>query len=623
MPLRGCALSLVLSLPLPVAAQGPSGLPAWAELPVQGGVVASQASSQGKLCVYRDGTTVWAHSAATRRWTNTTVSGNVPQRLTNDCLLVMDGNLWSGFAAVRGEFVPLAVSANAQLGNPSGQNNDAVLLVHDGASLHAFSGFRGEWVTRPVGAAASWAVGRNVALLLDGNRASAMDAFTGTWHDLPVPVGNATLSADGSVALVRDGGLVHAFSANRGSWQSAAEPPGATLVRDDDWAVWFTGSEMLGFSGQQGRFEHAPLGASALVAQSDHFGVFATIVGPVPFSATRAAFGAPLGAPTATLTVGDGVVLCSDGAVTTAWSPLWNTLAAAPAGSGQLAAAGAVAVAVAPNGRWSAYSAMTGQWHQAPLDVTVAAPLLATTGALFATSTGLRAFSARSGAFVPLTANAPVPQGNPSSAILAAYDATGLHAFDGRTDRWRSIARPGGTQPPVLQIWRTTLQAIDGQLAFGFGAQAGTWATTPLPELFAAGRANSESGRLLAPTRVLAFAALGELTGWPQFPQFRRVFTAGSSADFTLPLGAGDAALLALGWPGAPQVVPGFGELLVDPGSAAVVPMLAPPTTPFGRFRLTVPAAPVLRGSHLTLQPLLLRGGLAPYLADAVLLSVW
>lgn len=614
--------SLLVLLPL-LPAQGQPGLPAWAELAIPGGVVASQASSQGKLCVYRDGTTVWAHSAASRRWASTTVSGNPPQRLTNDCLLVMDGSQWSGFAAVRGEFAPLAVSANAQLLNPSGQNNDAVLLVQDGPLLHAFSGFRGTWTTRQVGASLGWAVGRNVALIQDGNQASALDAFTGQWHDLPTPVGNAVLAADGSVGLVEDGGLVHAFSANRARWQSAPVPAGATRVRDDDWAIWFSGSEMLGFSGQQGRFETAPLGAAAVLAQSDQFGVLATVVGPVPFSATRAAFGAPLGAPSATLVAGDGVVLCSDGAKTNAWSPLWNTLAAAPAGSGQVAAAGAVAVAQTPGGRWTAYSALTGQWHATPPDVTGTAPLLATTGAVFASQAGLRAFSARTGACVLLPTSGAVPLGNPSSAILAAYDVTDLHAFDVRTDRWRSIARAGGAQPPVLQIWRTSLQAIDGQLAYGFGAQAGTWTTTPLPELFAAGRANSESGRLLAPTRVLAFAALGELAGWPQFPYFRRVFTAGGSADFTLPLGSGDLALLALGWPGSPLPVAGLGELLVEPNSAVVVPMLPAPTTTFGSFRLVVPGHPILRGSQLALQPLLLRAGSAPYLAEAVAVSVW
>ncbi|MFM1872797.1 MAG: hypothetical protein RL398_2219 [Planctomycetota bacterium] len=616
--LAACAL-------LPTVAAQASGAPSpWSERVFPAGVQQTQATSLGKLVAYREGGSLHVYSATTRKWTATSATPAATVWLTNDCLLVQDAGTWSAFAAATGRFAPLSVSPAAQLLNPSNQNNDAILLVQDGAQLHAFSGFVGVWSSRAIGVGAATAVGRNVALLHDGGTVAAMDAFDGVWRALAAPVSQPTLSADGSVGSVVDGTTVHAYSANRGTWASAPLPPATAFARDDDWAAWFSPTEILAYSGQRGRFEATPLGATALAASEDHFGVFATNIGYVPFSAVRAAFGPPLGPTTATLRTDSTVALCTDAATAVGYSPLQNVVAAVTCNNAQESVAGAVALVEQPlGGGWLAFSALTAQWYPTPNDVTATAPTLATTGALFATATGLRAFSARTGNFVPLATVGATPVANPSSAILAAYDAAELHAFDLRTDRWRSVARVGGPQPPVVQVWRTTLQATDGSQAYGFGAAAGTWATTALPEAFATGRANSESGRLLTNTRVLAFSSLGELVGWQQFPFFRRVMTGGSTATFRLALSPADAALVAIGWAAGPQPVPGFGEALFDPVGAAVAVVMPLAGSDTAALAVPLPDHPALVGAELALQPLLLRSGAAPYLGEATILSVW
>ncbi len=622
-PAPSCVLTGLLALALGVtaASQAPS---AWAELVFPGGVNPNQATSLGKIDVYREGGTVYAYSAVTRRWLATTVGPTATQFLTNDCLLLSDASTCNAFSATRGVFAPLAVSAQAVLLNPTSQNNDEILLVRDGPALHTFSGFVGTWSTRPVSTNASVATKRNVAVLADGNVLSGMDAYTGQWHDLTISNTATSLDADGAVGIAIAPPFVHAFSANHGSWHTAPLPPGATMTRDDDWVVFWSATEMLAFSGQQGRFEQAPLGATAVVASEDHFGVFDTMFGLVPFSAVRGSFGPPIGPSGAPLTTSTTVALVTTPGTALCYSALRNTVATIASNSTSEGAAGIVAVTQdAISNQWHAYSAITGQWHTAPGDVLPAPPLLTTTGAVFDTAWGLRHFAPRSGGFVPLVSNGLQSLGNPSSAIAAAYDNTHLHAFDTRTERWRSVPRAGGATPPVVQIWRTTLQATDGGQAYGFGAQSGEWTTTPLPEAFATGRANSESGQLLTNTRLLGYSPLPEVSGWPQFPAFRRVLTTGATARMSLPLGAGDFGLLALGWLAPPTAVTGFGELLLDPATMVTVLLLPTPGEAVRRFDLPLPNTPLLVGAELGLQPLLLRSGRLPYLGDLTVLSIW
>lgn len=604
-----------------LSAQAPSP---WADISLPGGVNTSQVSSLGKLTVYRESTTLFVFSAVTRRWHATNASPTATLFLTNDCLLVQDGATWSAFAAARGTFATLPVSPLAVLLNPASQTNDEILAVRDGNLLHTFTGFVGTWRSRQVMPGANVATKRNVLLLAQGTLLTGMDAYSGQWHDLAVGTTPTTLNADGAAGIAIAAPLVHAFSANHGTWQTAPLPAGATMDRDDDWVLFHSPAEMLGYSGQQGRFEYAALGAVAVVASEDHFAICDTAIGLVPFSAIRGSFGPPLGPNTASVTTGTSVALITEQGSSTGYSAVRNSVATIAANPAQESATGIVAVSQAASGnQWQAFSAVTGQWHLAPADVLPSAPLLTTTTVLFETTTGLRAFAGLSGTFVPLIGAGLHALGSPSSAIAAAWDSSHLHAFDTRTERWRSVPRAGGATPPLVQIWRTTLQATDGALAYGFGAQGGEWSTTPLPELFATGRTNSESGSLLTTTRVLGFSPLPEISGWPQFPAFRRVLTTGATARLSLPLGANDVAIVAFGWQGAPLAVPGLGELLLEPATMVSNLLLPAPGEFVRHFDLAFPRHPALIGASIGVQPLLLRSGRQPYLGDATILSIW
>ncbi len=609
---------------LAAAALGAQSGNGFAVLDVPGGTTITGAASLGKLVTYRDGGILHVFSAVSRRWSPLAANPGAVVRLTNDLLCVQDGAVWTAFGATRGVFAPLAVSPQAQILNPAGQDNDAILLVRDGGQLHAFSGFTGTWTSRAVGATPAWSVKRNVALLADGNVLAAMDAYSGQWHDLPLAAPPAWLSADGTAGIAFAPPLVHGFSAARAVWQTAPAPTGATFVRDDDWALWFDGSAMLGYSGLQGRFESAPVGAIAPIGGTDLFGLVDTVLGPVPFSAVRGSFGPPLGLPGATVVLDGAVAVATDALGTHGYSALRNSVATLPGTPAVTMAAGVVATALDANTQvWHLFGADRGTWHAAPTAVLPAGPQLTTTCVLLPTAAGLEAFSPRTGQFVPLAGSGLSPVTNASSAVAAAWDATHLHAFDPRTDRWRSVPRPNGATVPVMQIWRTTLQAADGAFAFGYGAQNGEWSTTPLPELFAAGRANSESGSLLTTNRLLAYSALPDLAGWPQFPAFRRVLTAGCTARFALLLDAGGMAFVAAGLPAAPTTVPGLGDLLLAPNSLAVRLLLPTPGEVVQRLALPVPAHPGLAGFEIGLQPLLVPGAGPARLGEVTALPIW
>lgn len=592
------AIALAASL----LAQAP---PAWSTLSIPTGVNLADVSSIGKLNVYRDGNQVHAHSAFTRRWHTQGVVTTPTLRLTNDCLLVQDGTTWFGFAAHLGVFQPLAVSPQAQLLNQLGRDNDSILLVQDGNLLHAFSGFVGTWVTRPISNNFAWSVQRHVAVILDGNVVSGMDAFTGQWHDLPVSTPPSQLSTDGTAGLAIGPTEIQAFSATKATWERAPAIAGAQFTRNDDWALFYDNAQMLAYSGTQGRFEYAPVGATTIPVSEDCFLMANTAFGLVAYSAIRGAFSAPIAPAASRVRPNVAVATVADGLQVHGYSAARNTFATISMNSATEEAAGVLAYAVdATTGVPQCYSGLTGQWYTPPADVQAAAPQITTTTALLNTPTGARAFSARTGAFVPLVAPNLTLLGNSTVSVAGAWNNTDLFAFDARTDRW--VAQPrSGTGPMILQIWRTAWFAVDGNTVAGFGTQDGRWETTPMPEPYVTSRANSESSRIVTANFILAHAAVAELTSFAQFPEFRRVFPAGSTLRLYLGLHSGDLAVLASGqFASTPQAVPGFGTLLLEPTTLATQLVLPGPSGQRAEMALPIPASPWLIGSEWAFQAL-------------------
>ena len=121
--MRPLALSILLGALLLGTAPGQS--PArWTDLTAPAGFPIPQLASQGKIITFRDASELQIYSAFTRRWISVSAQSGAPVRLTNDCLLVQDGTLWTAFSSYTGHTATLAVSPQAQLVNPGNQRND-------------------------------------------------------------------------------------------------------------------------------------------------------------------------------------------------------------------------------------------------------------------------------------------------------------------------------------------------------------------------------------------------------------------------------------------------------------------------------------------------------------------
>lgn len=585
-------------------AQAPS---AWSRLPVPAGVNITNLIGLGKLIHYAEGGVLHVYSAFTRRWQTLPISGAATIRRTNDCLLIQDGTTWHGFGASRGRFAALTVSPGAIVVNPSSQSNDSVLFVRDGAVLHAFSGFTGRWTSRAITAAASTAVERHTGLLADGTLLSAYDAYTGQWHDVAVAASATALSASGVAGAATVGGTVHAFSALHRSWTTAALPANANQFRGHDWVVWLGGGQALGYSGLTGTFATTTLPGTPMATTEDLYGLFRTSTAIDAFSAFTATWQSQPVTAADVLRSSAAVALLADGQRLAAYSAPLGRFVVRNGATSSEDVAGCIAGALdLGTGQPVLFSAMTGQWYAAPAQAQQLQAQLSGTAALLPTNQGLAAFSARSGAFVPLASAGGIAQTNQNGAAALAWDATGVHCFDARRDRWLSLPRTGAGQPTV-SIWRTGALVIDGNEAIAFATQSGNVERVTLGATPLAFRANSESVGIATPTELFGFSSLPLPTSLVQFPDFRRAYVAGAPYRLQLRLLPGEVAVLGVGLLGSsPIPVPGFGQFLLDPAAHGSVLLLPEPDADRATLELTIPGSPALRGLPCWFQALVL-----------------
>lgn len=593
----------------------------WAVLNVPTGVVAAQATSQGKLVVYRDGGLTHVWSAVTRQWSSTAASSSATLRLNNDCLLLQDAGTWTAWSAYRGRFEPLPVGASATLLNATGAINDSVLLVADAGQLHAFSAFVGTWVSRPLATNYQAAVQRHVAVLTQGTVLSGLVATTGVWHDHTAAIAPTIVSADGTAGFAFGAGTIHAFSASHGAWHDTGEPPGATFSRADDWGLWSAGQRLLGYSSLRNTFDHTDGPVLATVATQDVFVMVDAPRGLLAFSALTGSFSGPLAASGTTVSSSTAVALLNAAGGALGYSAVHNRTALRPNVGANAGAANVVAWASSATGGppWF-FSALTCQWYQGPATMLPGDPTLTTTSAASSTSTGCLAFEPRTGRFVPLLDPTVSLVGSPSSAPLLAIGTTALHAFDPRLGQWRSTPRltPGIPNP---QIWRTGAVVIDGTTAHGFGVQAGDWSSVALTGPVTSLRANSESVRVATPNDVFAWSALGEVGWFAQFPEFRRVQPVGSMPQLVARVPQNGVAILAFGrLAAAPLPLAGLGDLLLVPNTLATLPVAASPTGEPVVVTLPSVPTPARLGDELAVQAAVFSLGGNPYLTDVATL---
>ncbi|HEX6810626.1 MAG TPA: hypothetical protein VF384_03280 [Planctomycetota bacterium] len=607
-----------LLLPLVTSFAGAQAPAPWSSLTVPGGVVAQSIGNLGKLVTYHDNGTLNVWSAVTRRWYSMSASSSATMRVYNDLLFVQDGSTWTAFSSWFGRFAPIVVSPAATVVNFASSANDSAVLVVDNGQLHAFSAFVGVWTQRPFPATATASVQRHVALFADGAGVlGGYDAYTGQWLDLAVSAQVTSLSTDGTAGLATGGGLAFGFSASERTWRTSVLPDGATLVRGDDFGVWYSAARTLGYSALRSAFAWAPHGATLSVHGPDtSYALLETPLGLVAFSAFTATFSHPLVPTGAVVTSAGSVALLGDAAGLHAYSAVLGSTALRPNSTGAGVANLVGWTRDIGHGRPSFFSALTGAWHEAPATALAVDPTLTTTCACALTNAGCVAFSGRTGSFAPLNDPTVLPNGNTSSAPLIAVGASQLYAFDARVEHWRGIAR-AAAGPVQLLIWRTSVAAIDGNTAFAFGAQSGSWSSQPLPGPMQGFRANSESVRLHTANEVFAWSAMSESAWLGQYPEFRRVqtFTTPLRAWLLVPPGGFGVAVLAPVAP-APITLPSLGDLWLQP---AALTLQAVPPSPAGEgVMITWPAVimPAKLGVELGMQALMLPAVGQPWLTD-------
>ena len=275
-------------------------------------------------------------------------------------------------------------------------------------------------------------------------------------------------------------------------------------------------------------------------------------------------------------------------------------------------------------GRLHAFSALNGAWTPAPATTIGAAPLATRTALAIDSPSDCFAYSPTSGQFTALGGAVQGLAGNASSAPLLAYDGAQLYAFDPEQSRWLASQR-SGVGVPTFRVWRTSALVVDGNSAFGVGAQAGRWHRFDLGSHAAAAYANSEVGYLVDGQRLLACGMLAEIAALQQFPAFRRVQPKGAEVAFsTAPIR--DALVIALVAPPAPPTaLPGLGELHLDLASATLIAMVGEDPSGVAQLRWTPPNAPALAGATMFAQLLMLptSGGAAPLLSDRATVQLW
>ncbi len=597
---RGIA---ALALALPLAAQS-----SWVDLQPPGGVSAAGVSASEHLVLYRNGTYLRVFSAITGQWYAHSPSAGTTPALEKDLLLVPESDRWTAFSAYTGAFDVLLLT----LAGTSLVRSDSVACVVDGSLLHSFSAFTGHWVTRSLPAGWQLQVGARVALLASPPGApagvSAFDCYTGQWVDLPAqtPAASGGL-ATGDVAMTSSATMLFGFSAQRGAWNATPVPVAQPLPYAQPLYFERVLAALVGttYSGRTGTFAPppAPIG-TLLVSQS----VAAVNDGAIVHacSASRPQW-TSVAAPYAQ--VGTGLVVAGGAGQLHVIDP--NTGAvASTAFSGGLSSTSAIArnvVAIydAGTGEHPLYSAVTGQWHTPPANTLAENAWVADDSALCRTTNGdLVAFSARTGAFVPLNGSALTRYNG-----FAAADATSYHVFDAAADRWLSQARTAATGFGAVFAGGTML-ATDATRAFGFATRGHRFDAVPLPEPVADVQVRAGVGFVRTANHLLAFRGLPDTVFWQDEPEGIYGVAIGTTAHSQVRTPPGSVALVAFGPVGAgPVALPPFGDLWIDPAAVSLVL----PATVAGASRamldIAVPNLAALRGTSWFEQALTLATG--------------
>lgn len=637
--LRLVPVTMVLAWSTTAATQQPS---AWAELPLPANVnqlptiqfAITPNVGPGKLAMVRDGQYLQVYSTVTGRWHAFTPSFGTTPRLLHDLLLVPESDRWTAFSAYRGVFEPLFVS----FATSTITTGKSIAVVRNGTSAWAFSAYTGQWHAHPAPTGWNVDIGDRFATLTSPAIPPAsfgglalFDALTGSWHDLPAQNavrlgGNASGSTAMQLFRRQDQSLyVATWSSDSPGWQTQnvnAVPPLFNLGGGGTRGSELVSAWDLGYSGLSrtvvpSGIAYLPFVAGLVMstwdaqAQQPHcLGIRSPTWTPLPIGAQLVDpnFYAPP----------RGVQLFALGNQTVAFSGITGTYASVASLTRGVLQGSVVAANADPNtGAVSVYSAATGQWQALP-PTTLAEPITpplppvvrgTNTAVVLATTSGVTAFSGRTGRFVPLPGTNFTRDGN------RAFDGTTLWFFDARSDRWLGTPQPSGSWS-----WTDTAFVGDSPTALtGYGVRSSRLEVlaepSPLPRTVHAldgGAVVQQSGKLFG------FTGLPDNLSLYGFPEDFDACGPGTTFRHQMRLAPGSAAILGIGPRiAAPIALPPLGELWLDPNQFAVLNLVtAPAGEPRAVMSLPVPNVPQLQNTEWFLQSLVLPAVGQPYLTD-------
>lgn len=608
-----------------VGAQQPS---AWVPLSPPGGAAAAnlttlaESGRYGKLALYRDGQFLRVFSTVTGRWHAHSPSFGTTPRLYDDILLVPESDRWTALSAYRGVFETLFVDQP----NTTVQSNGSIAVVRHLGTVHVFSAFTGRWHSRAL--PANWNVGLGARIATFGPAANStgfvgytvFDALAGTFHDLAAPSTDRLLtgsfSASTGLLVFRrpdQSGYLATWSAAQPAWQfhgTTAQFPLFNLGGGGAGGADFVSVWDVAYSGLTGAL--TVLGDDVAPSNEGLVAVaFDTTTGL--YQCMSAMYGAWLPVPSGTMarygsTQTRSVRLFAHGTQTHVFDAATNTFSTVGFGMGQFAERGyegrGYAAIWDDAGLAHVYSSRSGQWLITPADVQpepVPAPGWALPSSiLLRTTTGLLAFSSRTGTFVPLVGTGLVPQQTSS-----ADDAAGTtHVFDERTARW--LATP--SLPLRSFVDHSGFVAASATRATGYGARASRLESIVLPEPALAVQALDGGGIVRTQHHLFAFTGMPDDLSLHAWPEEGTVCAPGNVWRHQLRLAPGDVAIHAVGpRVGGPAQLPPFGTLWLDLQQIALTQVVVPaPGELRVEFATPIPNLPEVRGTEWTVQALVL-----------------
>ncbi|MEZ5965700.1 MAG: hypothetical protein R3F56_17835 [Planctomycetota bacterium] len=599
------------------AAQTP---PAWTVLDVPGGVQASGVQQIGKIITYVDNGQVWAYSAFAHEWVSIPASPAASVRVANDLALVVDGTSYHAFASYTGAWDTISLGASAVVVNPTSQRNDSIWLILDGGTLWAFTAFHGRWIQLPVGAAAAIQTERHVAIVVDGTVAHGLSAMRDAWVSTTLPAAPNAWRARGTAAVAASSAGLAGFSALANAWSTAAAPGSNPQISlHDDVQVISDGSTYVGFSGLHGGFAPINLPGTITLTLGETLCHATDGASNWVYTAVRNTWSTLPSTTGALLTVGSNGLLLTLNDRVHAYSAMRDNVATA-LGSSPLTAMARSVASMHAGGGIKLYSAILGQWFDAPAGSAVE---ISDVAGFVHTASGIAAFSSRSGRFTPLAttpaATTVIAIGN---AVQAVIDNNTLHVFDPRRERWMSGALQG---TPQVGTHRTTLLVIDGTRAYGYGSFSSQLSAVDLPSSATIIRPNSESGSLDVANAIYAHSSVPDILTLWQYPEFRRVYVTGTPLELQVHAQNGTGFFfLGLRLLATPAPFGALGLLELDPSALVTLSGLPVPISQNrGTLTLAVPDLPSLRGLELSFQAVVLPTVGAPYLTQSASLSTF